>query len=276
MLGSNSGTTNAQPADSGCADRLDAYRHQFLAALPAIRAQVAKVCRQRGLSHDQAHDLAAAVYVKFIENDYGALRQLRDKGQLATFAFSLAYRCLLDLRNRDWGKWRPSRAARDLGSAAIFLEQLIVRDRVPADQAFNTLAHAPRWRLSNQQVRALYHRLPNRPPHRRMIELETAPPLRILANPETIAAAEERARARAETRVHVSAAIRTLSRHDRRLLHLRFHHGRPICEIADATGHQPKALYRYFARLLRRIRKDLESKGVTRSQILPLFQHDDQ
>src|SRR5579872_6065840 len=134
----------------------------FLDHLPLIRNVIRGVCRRHRVSADEESEFASRVLLKLIDNDYAVLRQYAGRSGLRTYLFAVVYRHLLDWRNSRWGKWRPSSHARRLGGAAVRLEQLIVRDAIPAPEAEALVAHEEKWGLSTREVEALREQLPVR------------------------------------------------------------------------------------------------------------------
>src|SRR5262245_8565405 len=96
-----------------------------------IEKTIAAVCREKGLGREEAEDFGQTVRLKFLEDDCAVLRKYRGQAALGTYLWTIVKRHLLDLRNAEWGRWRPSAEARRLGRAAERLELLLVRDKVP-------------------------------------------------------------------------------------------------------------------------------------------------
>jgi RNA polymerase sigma factor (sigma-70 family) len=60
----------------------------------------------------------------------------------------------------------------------------------------------------------------------------------------------------------LAGALRTLPAADSRILRLRFSEGLSISSIARSEGIDQASLYRRVATLLRRLRRDLEARGI--------------
>ncbi|HEX2281159.1 MAG TPA: hypothetical protein VHG52_05280, partial [Thermomicrobiales bacterium] len=110
----------------------------FLEHLHVIDQVVLFIARRHHLSREEADDLASAVKLKIIENDYEALRNFRGDCSLRTYFATIANRHFLDTRIAQWGKWRPSAQARRLGPTAVLLDQLMSRDGLLLDEAVET------------------------------------------------------------------------------------------------------------------------------------------
>src|SRR5215471_8489012 len=115
----------------------------FLTNLPTIEALVQMVARQQRMTWAEAEEFASIVRLRLIENDYAILRKFRGGSSLRTYLTVVIARQALDYRDACWGRWRPSRAARRLGRAAVALEKLIVRDGLTVDEAWRLLPDAP-------------------------------------------------------------------------------------------------------------------------------------
>jgi RNA polymerase sigma factor (sigma-70 family) len=246
----------------------------FIEHLPLLKDVIRMVCRRHQLPDDDTADFAASIFLKVIENDYAVLRRLRPGGNLRAFLFTVVSHHLLDRRNHEWGKWRSSARARQLGSAAVHLERLIRRDRLHVQEAVAVLANHPRWALSSQDVRDLHAKLDAPAPRACVVACETLED-RATMPPATpsIEIDEYRMQARSARRT-LGRAIRGLSPDDRRLLRLRFEEGRQISEIAAICGIEAKPLYRRFQQLLTHLRSELEQRDLSRQAMRALVGHE--
>jgi RNA polymerase sigma factor (sigma-70 family) len=246
----------------------------FVRHLPLVRQVVRRVCNRYRVSAADQADFEAAVFLKLIEDDYAVFRRFEGRSGLQTFLSSVVHRFLLDRRNSEWGKWRPSSQARRLGDAAVQLERLTVRDGVPSCEAVATLAHHPGVNMSSTELHALEAQLPPRVPRRRPVEIPET--LAAHAQERSDRALEQRDAARQASRVRSAlvVALASLHRDDRRLLRKRFHEGHSLAAIARATGADQKALYRRFERILGQIRGQLESMALTGATVVPLLGHE--
>jgi RNA polymerase sigma factor (sigma-70 family) len=253
----------------------DPYEALFTANLPVVREAIRAVCRRCRVSPDEEAEFTSSVIVKLIDNGYEVFRRFRGGSELRTFLFAVAYRHLLDLRNSEWGKWRPSKCARRLGSAAVCLEELVFRERTALPEAVAIVANHPRWGLSTNAVRSLYAQLPPRTPRRRMVEPLDGIAGHMADGHPSEREREERQREAARVHAALAGALRRLDRDDRRLLRLRFQEGLSMMEIATATATpaDAPALYRRLARILRRLRQELQEQQLTSLDVCPLLGH---
>jgi RNA polymerase sigma factor (sigma-70 family) len=228
----------------------------FLTNLPTIESLVQMVARQQRMSWAEAEEFASIVRLRLIENDYAILRKFRGGSSLRTYLTVVIARQALDYRDACWGRWRPTRAARRLGRAAVTLEKLIVRDGLTPEEAWRTLgdvsgvadAGALRAFAAGLQPRLRRHYVS-------IDDLEerhggaTDPEVDNVMRDHRVAEA-------------LAGALRTLPPADSRLLRLRFSEGLSISSIARSEGIDQASLYRRVAALLRRLRRVLEAHGI--------------
>jgi RNA polymerase sigma factor for flagellar operon FliA len=228
----------------------------FVTNLPTIEALVQMVGRQQRMTWAEAEEFASIVRLRLIENDYAILRKFRGGSSLRTYLTVVIARQALDYRDACWGRWRPSRAARRLGHAAVALERLIVRDGMTFDDAWRAVPDAPAP-ADAERLRAFAACLQPRL-RRHYVSLDdldesragtTDPEVENIMRDHRVAAA-------------LAGALRTLPPADSRLLRLRFSEGLSISSIARREGIDQASLYRRVAGLLRRLRRDLEARGI--------------
>ena len=78
----------------------------------AIEESINRVSRRNLLLPDEADDFRGEVMLKLVEDDYKLLRRYSGKGTLKAYLAVVINRLLLDYRRKQWGRWRPSAAAR--------------------------------------------------------------------------------------------------------------------------------------------------------------------
>jgi RNA polymerase sigma factor (sigma-70 family) len=241
--------------------------------LPLVRQVIRIVARRNRLTAEDLAEFTSVVYLKLISDDYAVLRRFRGPSGLSSYLGVVISRVLLDWRNSRWGKWRPSAQAKRIGAAAVTLERLIDRDGLQMREAVAVVAQEPRWGLSSESVRQLYHQLPERCRRPRWVTVsDVASP-----HPSDLATrhldehhvADRVARAR----VALRGVLAELSREDRRLLTLRFRGERSVADIARLTGLDQRMLYRRLNVLLQRVRRSLEEHQLTRGEVFDLVGH---
>lgn len=177
---------------------------------------------------------------------------------------TVVQRLYLDWRNKEWGKWRPSAAARRAGQVAIELERLILRDHLPFDAAVEHL-RARGLARSTAECAAVWAGLPQRPGRRAASETELDD-MAAAADLDPVAVDEGRARA-ARTGAALTEVLATLDAADHLVIRLRFQDGFTVARIAQLIGQDQKALYRRIESLLTRMRQALLARGVSASEI---------
>ena len=242
-------------------DQHDPHR-LFLAALPAVRRITAVLARRDDLDPADAEDFTSWSVVRLLDDDCAILRRFHGRSALATYLMAVLCNLLRDYRNAQWGRWRPSAAARRLGPLGIELDRLINRDGLGEEQAARLLAHARP--APEVELRRLARSLPRRPRRR-----EVGPgPLPLAVAPETADGRierEEAERARARALAAMHAAIDALPLEERRIVEMRYWEGRSIADVARALHLEQKPLYRRLESIQRRLHQALLALGVDRS-----------
>ncbi len=238
--------------------------------LALIKRVVREVCQRKGVLPKDEGELLGDVLLKLVNNDYAVLHAFRGD-DLRVFLRTVVYRVLLDKRTAAWGKWRASRKAQNLGSAAVQLERLIARDRLTPREAVRVLAHDPRWKVTSDAARTMLAALPVK---RRPLEVPlesdafSASAVDFVREPREQRELELRA---ARISGALRTALRSMTIDERQLLSLRFRHGAAVADIARHTGVEQKALYRRYEQIFRRLRRALEQADVTIDEIRPLL-----
>jgi RNA polymerase sigma factor (sigma-70 family) len=246
----------------------------FINSLPMINDVIRAVCRRGRVSADEEKEFASSVILKLIGNDYQIFRQFRGgTAALRTFLFKVIHRHLMDRRNSEWGRWRPSKPAKALGSAALYLERLVYRDRTNIGDAVALVANSPKWGLSSRAVRSLYAKLPTRAlAGRRNEPLEAAVDRPADPQVDSVERGEQR-RDAARVRDALVTALRHLTEEERRLLRLRYQDGVSVMDIAALANEDPQALYRRYTRILKQLCAALTAQGLTDETIRSLLGH---
>ena len=248
----------------------------YLANRDLIEDAIAAVCRRRRLPPSEADEFASDARLHLIKDDYAVLRSFQGRSSLRTFLIAVLSHLFLDWRNARWGKWRPSAEAKRLGPLAVRLETLVVRDRVPFDEAHEMLRTNHGVAATRAELEAMAARFPQR--SKRTFtpdeELESHADTTPGADPESavLRAGAEASASRA--RVALTESIMELETQDRLLLEMRYTDGRRVQEIAKLLSLEPKPLYRRLERLLVDLRRGLEQRGVTGAEALDAITHE--
>jgi RNA polymerase sigma factor (sigma-70 family) len=241
----------------------------LLANLPLIKGLVVSIGRQARMSTDDIEDLSAQVQFKLIENDYAIIRAFRNRSSFKTFIGVVIGRILLDERIHQRGKWHPSAAAEGLGELAVTVERLLYRDERSRDEAFAALG-AEHPHVTRAEFDELVARVPART-RRRNVPIDNE--LTCLAAPSD-AMPPERAEMAAKISGIVRKAIAGMANDDQTLLWLRFESAMNVAEIARALHLNQQALYLRFRELLAALRGELQSAGITASDVTDLIGED--
>jgi len=234
----------------------DNPRDVFVKYLSTIDAVVQMVARQQRMSWAEAEEFASIVRLRLIENDYAIIRKFRGGSSLRTYLTVVIARQGLDFRDACWGRWRPSRRARRLGRTAVALERLIVRDGLPLDDAWASVPAADSTD-GGALLRAFAVQLSPRV-RRHWVAIDDIEECAGAPDPAVDAVTRDN-RVVSEA---LARSLRTLTPAESRLLKLRFSNGMSISSIARSEGLDQGSLYRRLAALLRRMRRDLESRGI--------------
>lgn len=250
------------------------YEQLFLTELDAIKAAIAFVARRHHLTAEQTEELGSAVYLRLIQDDYAVLRKFQHRSSLRTYLTIVVHRFFLDQRTSQWGKWRPSAAAKRAGDIAVHLEQLTGAQGMPFEQACAVLDTVYEGRIDRPALQRVHARLPHRARRHFVnddalthVATENADPDRRL-----VAAARQAAGRRAAAAL--ARELDSLPIEDVRILKLRFIEGLTIRAIGrrlPGTCRDTKALYRRLHRLLARLRVRLQQHGITGHDVVEIL-----
>lgn len=243
---------------------------QFLAQLELIERVIESICRRHRCYGAEAEDFGSSVKLRLIDNDYAVLRKFQGKSLLATYLTTVISNLFRDHRIRQWGKWRPSAAARRLGTVAIFLDELLHRDGYTFDEAVTKLRTDFRVKLSSHELREIAIRLPPRTPRR---ELEGDEQLLEVASDDAVedrVVDLDRAEMLRKTEAALADALESLAPEDRLIIKLRFD-GFKVAKIAESLGLAQRPLYSRIERILKNLRLFLEAAGLQREAVRQLY-----
>jgi RNA polymerase sigma factor (sigma-70 family) len=240
---------------------MDAER-LLLDHLPLIERIVAATARRKRLSEDEREELLSAAHYKLVADDYRVLKTFSGRSSLKTYLTTVVANLSLDLRNKEWGRWRPSARAKRLGQVAIQFEKLTHRDGLSFEEAKEQFPAE-----MGEKLEVLAAKLPVRT--RRHFEgdevLVRHPSAE--AGPEESLLEGERERARREIERALAHAITSLEGEDRLIVELHLENGCTLADIARTLNLDTKAIYRRFQSILAGIRELLESAGHAPEQV---------
>jgi len=237
-----------------------ALRAPSSAELDLLVRTIKAVACSRRLPREDAAEFLQVVQLTMLERNYDVFAKFSGNSSLKTYLTVVVTHLLVDWRNGQYGRWRPSIAATRLGPDALALERLISRDGYSADSAiaiFRT-AHPVQDEAS---LRRVVEKLPARP-RRRMVRAEVL---------DTVAARDfddpvddaERQRDVRRIRKALVRALAQLPVEEQRLIRLRYGCSHSVQAIGQQLQTDPKALYRRFDRILAGLRQSLASDGIT-------------
>ena len=239
----------------------------FLAQLGLIDRVVSSLARRHALEPDEADDFASYVKAKLVENGYAVFEKFQDRSSMATYLSVVIANLFRDFRTQQWGRWRPSAAARRLGTLATRLEGLLYRDGHTLRQATEVLRSAGLTDLSDREIAKLAAGLPVRVSAR----LRPAEEVDAARTEETVQPADAELW-RAEQREEWKSACDSLERalanlppEDQLILRLRFWENFTVAEIARTLQVEQKPLYRRIENDLEHLRDLLEAEGLSGS-----------
>ena len=239
-------------------DQASSPEHLFTFHLPLIRQVIGCVGRRHQLYGPDAEEFASTVYLRLIEGNYRILRKFQRRSSLRTFLNVVIQRLYLDFRDSQWGKWRPSAAARRQGATAVLLERLLDRDGCSFAEAAEILGARDGINTTREALSDLASHVRVRPQRRpvdeeAMLRIRDTGPL-----PDERVIEAESARQEDLARHALHKALIALDPADRALIDLRFRAGLGVADIARAMQVEQKPLYRRFERLLSDLRRRLE------------------
>ena len=224
--------------------------------LTLLDSVIASVARVHRLNREDQQDYSQSVHLRLAARNYDIFARFAGRSSLRTFLTVAVSRLLIDWRNGQCGKWRPSMEARRRGTWAVELERLVSRDGYTLSEAVTRLQARPAA-PGAEALAALFSELPVR--HRRVFSAlaENLPDRRM----EDYVEADERRRRRRQVSVALARALRTLPAADRRLIALRYVSGQSVRSIAEASQIDPKVLYRRVERVMRSLRAAVHHDG---------------
>jgi RNA polymerase sigma factor for flagellar operon FliA len=244
----------------------------FLAHLDVIERVIAFVCGRHHLPSAEADDFGSHVKLKLVEDDYAILKKFEGRSSLRTYLTIVIQRLFLDYRISAWGKWRPSAEAKRIGTVAVLLEQLMVRDGHSFSEACELLKTNYGLSIGQGDLERVAGRLPVRAKRR----FESDDVLRTVPSedrrPDDLAGEADRQRAADRLSGALQRLTANFDTQDRLILALKFEDGRAVSEIATMLRLDQKGLYRRLERLLHDLRKGLEAEGIDGTSVLEILE----
>jgi RNA polymerase sigma factor (sigma-70 family) len=248
---------------------------RYLQNLRMIERIAAFVARRHHLEAAEAEEFVQEVRVRLLDDDYAIIRKFEGRSTFSTYLTTVIGRLFSQCRVEQWGKWRPSAEAKRLGEKAVTLERLITRDGYTFAEAVAVLTTGKSI-YEVAELEAIYELLPPRNPRPVVIPVDGVPDT-IAVQPggyERIAA-EERARAVRFALKTLHDAIARMDPEDRLILRMRYWDKKRVPDIAQALHLEQKKLYKRLERLMKILRAELESAGVSWEEMRGLLDGED-
>jgi RNA polymerase sigma factor (sigma-70 family) len=244
----------------------------LLQNLPYVERVARNGARRHGLRPEDAEDFVSELKVKLIADDYAVIRKFKGQSAFTTYLTAVTQHCLLDYRNRLWGKWRPSAEAVRQGTLAVLLERLLVRDGHSLDEACEIIRTNHRLEATRPELEAVAQALPGRT--RTRADREPADVVREVPDaarrPDERLLEEEREAERERLAQALRRTVERLPAEDRVIVRLRMDDGFTVSEIARTLHLEAKPLYRRLEAILKKMRSWLEDEGVDAAAVARL------
>lgn len=227
--------------------------------LTLLSEVIRNVARTHRLRPEEAAGFSQTVHLRLLHRNYDVFTRFAGRSSLKTFLTVVVVRLLLDWRNSQYGKWRPSKHATRLGGHAVMLERLMSRDALSASEAVHAVLSS-QTDLTRQDAEAIAASL-KRTPKPRLVTDEGLEDR--LAQPFIDPVAQQQ-RQVAERRIRTSltSALRRLSDEDRDLVSARYARAETVQSFSKNRSADPKTMYRRLQRVLEQLRQHLRADGI--------------
>jgi RNA polymerase sigma factor for flagellar operon FliA len=253
------------------ADRQD-LEDLFRDNLGRIDRIIASLCRRHGLTGDDADDFASWAKMRLIENDYAILGKFRGDSSLSTYLTVVISMLLREYRVHEWGRWRPSAAARRLETVGVRLETLVYRDGYTLVQAAQVLRTKDGVTLSDRELAVMLAQFPpRRPPGPPELGPEALAAASAPDRADDLVAGDEAERERRRIEEALLQSLESLPAEDRTIVRMRYWESMSIADIGRALNLPQKPLYRRMERAFKLLREALEARGVSPGQVRDLL-----
>jgi len=243
----------------------------FLSALPILDRLIAIQARRHGLSSPDAEEYGSWLKARLIEGDYAVFRKFGGRSSLTTYLTAVLFNLFREYRNRRWGRWRPSAAAKRLGPVAVRLEELLYRERRSIREASALLVESG-VPLRESEIARLSSRLPARVSARETSLESDNGSAENVADHTAVFATDLDDTIVIETALH--SVMDELAPQDVLILRMRFWNDTSVADIARVLRLDQKSLYRRIDSLRARLRVELEKRGIDRMRVTDILHRD--
>ena len=226
------------------------FEQLLLQQRPHVERLVQDLARRHFLASAEIQEFRAAVERALERNDYELLRAFDGRSTWETYLTTVVARQFFLFQAALWGSWRPSATAIRLGPAATLLEELVLRNRFPVNDAIEWMRTAHRVDL----------------PRHRLLQMAGQLQMSGVEAPASAAAAPAIA-----GDVRVSEALRDalalVSPDDRLILALRFRDRQPLTRIAAVLKIDARLLQRRIETAREVIRRSLLMQRIPAAEV---------
>lgn len=238
----------------------------FIDHMEAIDRTIDRVAQRAGWFAADADEFRSWVHFKLLEDECRILRRYEGRSSVRTYITVVVTNLMRDFRNARFGKWRPSRHSRRLGTLAVRLDRLVNRDSLTVDQAVRSIASRSDCEASESELRALAVQVPVRP-RRHLVDVDRVGTLEADTEAdERLWAGRRRDSVRRLSEV-LERCMEALDDEDQVILRLRYWEGLSIADVARALGLPQRPLYRRIPRCLERLAEAMRDQGVDETQV---------
>jgi RNA polymerase sigma factor (sigma-70 family) len=239
--------------------------------LPLVERVLVHIRRRYRLSDDEAEDFESWVRLRLVEHGDAVLARFEGKSRLETYLTVVLQRMFLDYRVEKWGKWRPSAAAKRLGSVAVALERLVSREGIPFEEAAEMLRRNHGVQHSVPELAALAGKLSLTRVERRHLHEDAAGEPTAAQRADDAVLSDERGASAARTGKALAEALTRLPPLDQLILKMHYADGHTVAATARALCLEQKPLYARLTQLRNQLRQELERQGITREDVAELI-----
>ena len=227
---------------------------------PHIEQVIRDLARRHYLAPQEIDEFRTAVICALERHDFELLRAFDGRSTWETYLQLVITREFFLFQMDLWGQWRPSPAARRLGSAGVLLEELVIRDRMLVTEAIETMRNAHRVDMPRYRLLQLAERL-------RLSDAGRVKP------PDTPSAPPEPRDPRVQAALQ--NALAKLAPDDRLIAELRFRDAQPLTRIAKMMNMEVRPLQRRLEHTKAVIGACLLEQGIVRKDVEALLAHAD-
>ena len=261
--------SSLQPAPSS-ADLVSPGRALLEVQYHLIQKTLHYLSRRSGLPEHEAEEFHSWALLKLVEDDSRVLASWEGRSSFPTFLTVVLVNLMRDYRNRIWGKWKPTAAARRQGREAILLERLCFRDGLPLDEAIERMQTEHEVSLSQAELERMAASLTRRMKRWQVSEEELLG-MPVDGQVESRIEEAERSVTEEELRVLLTPLLKSLSTENRLLFKLHYWDGLSVATISPLLGRPQRELYLARDKCLKKIRRSLAEAGLSPERVRALL-----